>query len=324
MNLGAVCLLHLVLTYGSPKRNQYRGTEAPGERRDGRQVVGGDAWQDMGIKMLTMSVPGSPGIDYPILSRVPRTGFSCSGRIPDRFYADPEAGCQVHHKCSGGAAGRVFLRVSALCPNGTLFDEVLQTCDWWYVVDCPPGELALAAAQAQDEVQAQAGGQAQAQGQSGLGGSVSESSESESSFSSSSGSSFGVPSGSSSSSSSSFSSTSFSSGVQNIPVLRPGALAGAGRARTGTRRASQRRTETQAGTGIRGGSGTDDGLTGRGQSNFQSSRKSSSSSSRSFSRSSSSSSSSSSRKSGSSNPSVSKVKELAFANGLLKVKKEKR
>ena len=34
----------------------------------------------MNIKMLMNAVPGTPGEDYPILSEVPDTAFSCSGK----------------------------------------------------------------------------------------------------------------------------------------------------------------------------------------------------------------------------------------------------
>lgn len=36
------------------------------------------------------AVPGSPGDDYPVHGRIPRTGFSCEGRLPG-YYADTEA-----------------------------------------------------------------------------------------------------------------------------------------------------------------------------------------------------------------------------------------
>merc|ERR1711935_694960 len=236
MALEAVCLLLLALSNVHTGKTLYGGSEASGAPREGKQFgVVEDI--DMGIKMLMMSVPGEPGVDYPILSRVPRTEFSCTGRQPDRFYSDPETGCQVHHKCSGGAAGRVFLKYSSLCPNGTLFDQVLQTCDWWYVVACPSETLGQAGAQTQVQAGAQAqvraGAQTQTQSQTGV--SLSGSSQSGTGISSTSpslassgagGSLSNSGSSSGSSSTSSTFSTTFSSGIQNIPVLRPGRVEG--------------------------------------------------------------------------------------------------
>merc|ERR1711935_916910 len=220
MALEAVCLLLLALSNVHTGKTLYGGSEASGAPREGKQFgVVEDI--DMGIKMLMMSVPGEPGVDYPILSRVPRTEFSCTGRQPDRFYSDPETGCQVHHKCSGGAAGRVFLKYSSLCPNGTLFDQVLQTCDWWYVVACPSETLGQAGAQTQ--TQSQTGVSLSGSSQSGTG--ISSTSPSLAS-SGAGGSLSNSGSSSGSSSTSSTFSTTFSSGIQNIPVLRPGRVEG--------------------------------------------------------------------------------------------------
>ncbi|XP_076373003.1 uncharacterized protein LOC143257858 [Tachypleus tridentatus] len=74
---------------------------------------------------------GKPDKDYPIYSHIPNTGFVC-GEVPGRF-ADPETGCQVWHLCPGGYT--VF-RHSFLCPNGTIFNEERDICDWWYNVHC--------------------------------------------------------------------------------------------------------------------------------------------------------------------------------------------
>lgn len=38
---------------------------------------------------------GSPGIDFPIHSHIPRTTFSCKG-IDSGYYADLDTDCQVH------------------------------------------------------------------------------------------------------------------------------------------------------------------------------------------------------------------------------------
>ena len=89
------------------------------------------------------------------LSTPPTTSFSCVGRTPGAYYADPEAGCQLFHRCvlffiflkflifliflyfskyfdsilslifrCVVVAGR-FFQFPFLCPNGTVFSEVL-------------------------------------------------------------------------------------------------------------------------------------------------------------------------------------------------------
>lgn len=74
---------------------------------------------------------GRPGIDYPALSEIPQTSFSCKEQRYKGFFGDPETSCQVWHYCdlNGGKA-------SFLCPNGTIFSQVALTCDWWFNVKC--------------------------------------------------------------------------------------------------------------------------------------------------------------------------------------------
>ncbi|XP_066252640.1 uncharacterized protein [Euwallacea similis] len=75
--------------------------------------------------------PGKPGVDYPALSNIPKTTFSCKTQRYKGFFGDPDTNCQVWHYCdlNGGQA-------SFLCPNGTIFSQVALTCDWWYNVKC--------------------------------------------------------------------------------------------------------------------------------------------------------------------------------------------
>lgn len=47
------------------------------------------------IAILIMSVPGTPGQDYPIYAVVPVTSFQCSQYSWAGLYGDVEAGCQV-------------------------------------------------------------------------------------------------------------------------------------------------------------------------------------------------------------------------------------
>ena len=53
-------------------------------KRQGFGNGGGDlspASDEMNLKMLMSSVPGTPGEDYPIYSKVPETNFNCEGKI---------------------------------------------------------------------------------------------------------------------------------------------------------------------------------------------------------------------------------------------------
>lgn len=75
-------------------------------------------------------IPGRAGVEYPILSAVPPTSFSCSKQPLNGYYADTETACQVVHLCQGGAQS------SILCPNGTIFNQEKFSCQWWYEVNC--------------------------------------------------------------------------------------------------------------------------------------------------------------------------------------------
>ena len=78
----------------------------------------------MNIKMLSMSVPGIPGEDYPILNEIPETSFTCEDKDPELNYSDIEAYCQVFHSCMPMGDDLGNTKFSRLCPNGTIFDQV--------------------------------------------------------------------------------------------------------------------------------------------------------------------------------------------------------
>lgn len=80
-------------------------------------------------------IPGTPGVDYPILHEVPHTNFHC-GNVPATpgMYANVETGCQAYHVCHDGREGHQG--ASFLCTNGTVFNQKEFTCDWWYNVNC--------------------------------------------------------------------------------------------------------------------------------------------------------------------------------------------
>ncbi|XP_015122673.1 flocculation protein FLO11 [Diachasma alloeum] len=72
---------------------------------------------------------GQPGVDFPMLTTIPATEFSCRG-LKGGYYADLETNCQVFHICDNGR------KISFLCPNGTIFQQSQLICDWWFKVDC--------------------------------------------------------------------------------------------------------------------------------------------------------------------------------------------
>ena len=104
-----------------------------------------------------MSIPGEPGVDFPVYSAVPDTGFDCAAQDNPGIYTDTEADCQVpdtvklldiflkyfhiyfltfnylqsFYMCSPGGDSAAFL-----CPNGTIFNQQYFVCDWWYNIDC--------------------------------------------------------------------------------------------------------------------------------------------------------------------------------------------
>jgi len=85
------------------------------------------------LAWLRESVPGEPGLDYPIYASPPSTVFSCVGREPG-LYADIEAGCQAWHTCLDTRSW------THLCPNGTIFNQGIFSCVWWFEFDCEEAE----------------------------------------------------------------------------------------------------------------------------------------------------------------------------------------
>ena len=72
-------------------------------------------------------------MDYPILNTAPETSFSCADKA-DGMYADVEARCQPWHQCLGDRDW------TFLCPNGTIFNQEIFTCVWWFDFDCESAE----------------------------------------------------------------------------------------------------------------------------------------------------------------------------------------
>ncbi|KAH8266248.1 hypothetical protein KR038_000252 [Drosophila bunnanda] len=86
---------------------------------------------------LRHTIPGEPGLDYPILSAPPKTSFVCRGRH-EGYYADVESRCQAFRICAHTA--RSPQGFGFLCPNGTLFSQKNFVCDWYRNVNCDESE----------------------------------------------------------------------------------------------------------------------------------------------------------------------------------------
>ena len=102
------------------------------------------------------SIPGLPETDYPILERIPETGFSCDNRLTGfirfpfllsayhiagldlnielnlfaGYYADVDTRCQVFHVCTVMPEPLPAIKNSFLCPNGTMFNQENFACQW--------------------------------------------------------------------------------------------------------------------------------------------------------------------------------------------------
>jgi len=74
---------------------------------------------------------GTAGVDYPNFKTIPTTHFRCDDKIYEGgLYADVEAQCQVYHICHEGR------KDSFLCGQGTIFNQEILACDYWYSTEC--------------------------------------------------------------------------------------------------------------------------------------------------------------------------------------------
>ena len=55
--------------------------------------------QEDPLDKLRITLPGEPGVDYPILSSIQNTQFDCEGKTFGGFYAEPDTDCQGYHVC---------------------------------------------------------------------------------------------------------------------------------------------------------------------------------------------------------------------------------
>ncbi|GBN40361.1 hypothetical protein AVEN_27870-1 [Araneus ventricosus] len=87
--------------------------------------------EDNYLKQLRSTIPGIPGVDYPLYQSVPDTSFRCQDQRNPGFYGDVEAQCQVFHICQEDGRHDSFL-----CPVGTVFSQMNFICDWWFNFKC--------------------------------------------------------------------------------------------------------------------------------------------------------------------------------------------
>lgn len=82
----------------------------------------------MAKRSLTISAPGGPDRIQQMPGKCPirRCGFVGSMNWPYYFFL-----FQVFFVCSDDGRGEPML-----CPNGTLFNQALLVCDWWFNVAC--------------------------------------------------------------------------------------------------------------------------------------------------------------------------------------------
>ena len=62
-------------------------------------VLGVENEGDNPLDWLKNSIPGEPGVDYPIMAATQETPFSCDGLIFGGYYADPSTDCQQYSVC---------------------------------------------------------------------------------------------------------------------------------------------------------------------------------------------------------------------------------
>lgn len=57
----------------------------------------------------------------------PKTGFTCTGKAPGQYYADPATKCAVYYVCIPNPTGTLSPQ-SFACPNGTIFSQATRVC----------------------------------------------------------------------------------------------------------------------------------------------------------------------------------------------------
>ena len=76
----SLTVVSLLYTVSAESLSSYGGGgDVPGLGGGGGGDGGGD--YDYSEGSLEDTIPGTPGVDYPVLASVPDTGFSCDGRV---------------------------------------------------------------------------------------------------------------------------------------------------------------------------------------------------------------------------------------------------
>ena len=117
----------IAATVTPPPRTTQRPTTQPAPRPTTQRPLTPDE-EEIAFWDFRESIPGDPETDYPILDKIPKTAFTCKGKI-DGFYADEETRCQVFHVCSAIPEADP-IQSSFLCPNGTIFNQESFVCQW--------------------------------------------------------------------------------------------------------------------------------------------------------------------------------------------------
>lgn len=112
--------------------NQYANEDSSGKESDANQNYSNEI-EPIADEHTALfeTIPGEPKRDYPTYKTIPKTGFSCQGRVNWGYYADVETECQVFHVCESE-----YSKISFLCPVGSAFNQKHLVCDWWYNFDC--------------------------------------------------------------------------------------------------------------------------------------------------------------------------------------------
>merc|ERR1712029_1311384 len=133
-NMAKSCTTLLLFLLAQNVRSSYLPTPAP----SGYSYSAPTRSDDLDLNplarlALNIHGGGTPGVDYPILSTVPDTGFSCNDYSYSGYFADtsPQSRCQVFHMCHSDGLHDAFL-----CPNGTIFNQQTFVCELWFNVDC--------------------------------------------------------------------------------------------------------------------------------------------------------------------------------------------
>merc|ERR1712107_546691 len=132
-----------VLGRRSPRRDRHGAIQPAGSlgRVPVLLGVGSGERRRRPPRLASFLHPREPGTDYPIMATTQDSGFSCDGLVFGGYYADPATECQQYSVClQDPISPDTLYPVNFLCPNGTIFNQELFNCDWWFNVDCLASE----------------------------------------------------------------------------------------------------------------------------------------------------------------------------------------